>query len=91
MDISLLASQDGRYRIPVHVDVVALYSRCRNDIQILLSVGMSMLADTYTDDKERSRSMGIALGGIAFGVLSEYNEQLTGGELLGLNEQITAA
>lgn len=33
-------------------------------------VGMSMLADKYPDDKERSRAMGIALGGLALGVLS---------------------
>ena len=29
-----------------------------------------MLADKYPDDKERSRAMGIALGGLALGVLS---------------------
>lgn len=40
-----------------------------------------MLADTYTDDKERSRSMGIALGGIAFGVLSKY-------DIININEAI---
>ncbi len=30
-----------------------------------------MLADTYVEDKERSRAMGIALGGLALGVLSK--------------------
>ena len=30
---------------------------------------MGMLADTYTDDKERGNAMGIALGGLALGVL----------------------
>ena len=33
---------------------------------------MSLLADSYPDDKERSKAMGIALGGIALGVLSKY-------------------
>ena len=28
-----------------------------------------MLADRYTDDKERGNAMGIALGGLALGVL----------------------
>ena len=31
--------------------------------------GMGMLADTYTDDQERGSAMGIALGGLALGVL----------------------
>lgn len=31
--------------------------------------GMGMLADRYTDDKERGNAMGIALGGLALGVL----------------------
>ena len=30
---------------------------------------MGMLADRYTDDKERGNAMGIALGGLALGVL----------------------
>merc|ERR1712004_254397 len=34
--------------------------------------GMCLLADTYSDDNDRSRSMGIALGGIALGVLIGY-------------------
>ena len=29
---------------------------------------MGMLADRYTDDKERGNAMGIALGGLALGV-----------------------
>ena len=33
-----------------------------------------MLADQYTDDEERSRMMGIALGGLAFGVLGNERE-----------------
>lgn len=33
---------------------------------------MSLLADTYPDDKERSKAMGLALSGIALGVLSKY-------------------
>ena len=32
-------------------------------------VGMGMLADTYQDDHERGHAMGIALGGLALGVL----------------------
>ena len=31
--------------------------------------GMGMLADRFTDDKERGNAMGIALGGLALGVL----------------------
>jgi len=31
--------------------------------------GMGMLADRYTDDRERGNAMGIALGGLALGVL----------------------
>lgn len=30
---------------------------------------MGMLADRYTDDKERGNAMGVALGGLALGVL----------------------
>lgn len=30
---------------------------------------MGMLADTYTDDQERGNAMGMALGGLALGVL----------------------
>ena len=33
--------------------------------------GMGMLADRYTDDRERGNAMGIALGGLALGVLGE--------------------
>lgn len=32
-----------------------------------------MLADFYTDDEERGSAMGIALGGLAMGVLSNLN------------------
>lgn len=32
-------------------------------------VGMGMLAERYPDDKERGNAMGIALGGLALGVL----------------------
>lgn len=32
-------------------------------------VGMGMLADRYPDDRERGNAMGIALGGLAMGVL----------------------
>ena len=33
---------------------------------------MTALAIAYPDDNERSNAMGIALGGISLGVLSEY-------------------
>ena len=33
---------------------------------------MGMLADRYTDDRERGNAMGIALGGLALGVLGNY-------------------
>ena len=32
-------------------------------------LGMGMLAERYPDDKERGNAMGIALGGLALGVL----------------------
>ena len=32
-----------------------------------------MLADRYPDDEERGNAMGIALGGLAMGVLSKFN------------------
>jgi len=32
---------------------------------------MGMLADRYTDDRERGNAMGIALGGLALGVLGK--------------------
>lgn len=31
--------------------------------------GMGMLASVYTDDEERGQAIGIALGGLALGVL----------------------
>ena len=31
--------------------------------------GLGMLADRYTDDEERGKAMGTALGGLALGVL----------------------
>ena len=34
-----------------------------------LLLGMGMLADRYPNDKERGNAMGIALGGLALGVL----------------------
>jgi len=34
-----------------------------------------MLADRYTDDRERGNAMGIALGGLALGVLGEQIQQ----------------
>lgn len=32
-----------------------------------------MLASVYTDDFERGRAMGVALGGLALGVLGEWH------------------
>jgi len=34
---------------------------------------MGMLADRYTDDRERGNAMGIALGGLALGVLGKQS------------------
>lgn len=36
-----------------------------------LTTGLGMLASVYTDDNERGVAMGIALGGLAMGVLSK--------------------
>ena len=38
-------------------------------IRHLPRVGMGMLASVYTDDEERGNAIGIALGGLAMGVL----------------------
>ena len=38
---------------------------------LVAAVGMGMLADRYTDDRERGNAMGIALGGLALGVLGK--------------------
>lgn len=35
---------------------------------------MGMLASVYTDDEERGNAMGIALGGMAMGVLGQLEE-----------------
>ena len=43
-----------------------------NSVAFLLS-GLGMLACVYTDDHERGRAMGIALGGLALGVLGEWH------------------
>ncbi|CAJ0936882.1 unnamed protein product [Ranitomeya imitator] len=37
--------------------------------------GLGMVANIYTDDYERGQAMGIALGGLAVGVLSKYYHQ----------------
>jgi len=34
--------------------------------------GLGMLAKRYPDDEERGHAMGIALGGLAMGVLSKF-------------------
>lgn len=36
-----------------------------------LPAGLGMLASVYPDDCERGKAMGIALGGLALGVLGE--------------------
>lgn len=43
---------------------------------VCVCVGMGMLASVYTDDNERGIAMGIALGGLAMGVLSECRDYL---------------
>lgn len=35
--------------------------------------GMGMLASVYSDDEERGNAIGIALGGLAMGVLGVYS------------------
>lgn len=44
-------------------------------------LGMGMLASVYTDDEERGNAMGIALGGLAMGVLG--GQWAPGGTLWG--------
>lgn len=43
---------------------------------MLVFSGLSLLADTYEDDAHRSKVMGIALGGMAVGVLSTSMKQI---------------
>lgn len=38
--------------------------------------GMGMLASVYTDDEERGHAIGIALGGLALGVLGMFIKQI---------------
>lgn len=45
--------------------------KCRLFIAII-HIGMGMIASYFTDDKERGNAMGIALGGLALGVLGKY-------------------
>lgn len=40
---------------------------------VTLLSGLGMLASVYTDDYERGRAMGIALGGLALGVLGKWH------------------
>lgn len=47
----------------------------------LSCLGMGMLASVYTDDEERGNAMGIALGGLAMGVLG--GQEPPGGSLGG--------
>ena len=48
---------------------VCLEPRFITSFQPNTLLGMGMLADTYQDDHERGHAMGIALGGLALGVL----------------------
>lgn len=49
---------------------VTKFKTYRPSLMCLCSqLGMGMLADRYQDDKERGNAMGIALGGLALGVL----------------------
>lgn len=43
---------------------------------LCVCVGLGMLASVYTDDEERGIAMGIALGGLAMGVLSKTHTHL---------------
>ncbi|XP_069139284.1 synaptic vesicular amine transporter-like [Argopecten irradians] len=54
--------------------VPLLLARCIQGIGSAASTiaGMSLLADRYRDDKERSRAMGTAMGGSALGVVVGY-------------------
>jgi DHA1 family solute carrier family 18 vesicular amine transporter 1/2 len=59
-----------------------LYAGCETKLTFILLAGMGMLADRYPDDKERGNAMGIALGGLALGVLigntfkNIYNDEI---------------
>lgn len=51
--------------------VVVWYILVHISACVCVCVGLGMLASVYTNDKERGVAMGIALGGLAMGVLSE--------------------
>lgn len=51
------------------MNFIPLLSRVKGTKEIHRFVGMGMLAERYQDDKERGNAMGIALGGLALGVL----------------------
>ena len=49
-------------KVIIYIQIIYKY------IHIYL-LGMGMLAERYPDDKERGNAMGVALGGLALGVL----------------------
>lgn len=51
------------------VDVEYLPDNVHAANTLYFATGMGMLAERYQDDKERGNAMGIALGGLALGVL----------------------
>jgi len=50
---------------------VRLLRACSQESANSPVAGMTLLAQSYTDDKKRSEAMGVALGGMALGVLSK--------------------
>uniref|UniRef100_A0A8C0XMT1 Chromaffin granule amine transporter n=1 Tax=Castor canadensis TaxID=51338 RepID=A0A8C0XMT1_CASCN len=71
------------YHIPMFAGFVILFLstvsksfRCTETLYanyiIILCSGLGMLASVYTDDYDRGRAMGIALGGLALGVLGKW-------------------
>lgn len=54
-------------------EIISL-SACASGISYFFHFsGMGMLASVYTDDEERGHAIGIALGGLALGVLGMYS------------------
>lgn len=58
--------------LPYFFLLLSFIHKCRD----FFFIGMGIVAEKYPDDKDRSKAMGIALGGSAVGVLGKDNPNL---------------
>lgn len=68
VDVSIISCLSGLCRFYTEKVILSAFTF------MLFHPGMGMLASVYTDDEERGSAMGIALGGMAMGVLGQYGE-----------------